>query len=102
MSQDNGHERSAAAVRFAERAVGERGESGRGGRGAAGPPDPELVERPKRRELYPDVVDAPEEEGGVPSRLIKTDRCEAAKEGTPWKMFAGSPSGRAVRRLRSR
>src|SRR4051794_660852 len=50
MSQDNGHERSAAAVRFAERAGGERGESGRGARGAAGPlPDPELVERPKRR-----------------------------------------------------
>src|SRR3954470_20951471 len=49
MSQDNGHERSAAAVRFAERAVGERGESGRGGRGAAGPPRSELVERPKRR-----------------------------------------------------
>jgi len=50
MSQDNGHERSAAAARFAERAVGERGESGRGARVAAGtPPDPELVERPKRR-----------------------------------------------------
>src|SRR4051794_12040584 len=50
MSQDNGHERSAAAVRFAERAGGERGESGRGARGASGPlPDPELVERPKRR-----------------------------------------------------
>jgi transposase len=50
MSQDNGHERSAAAARFAERAVGERGESGRGARGASdAPPDPELVERPKRR-----------------------------------------------------
>src|SRR5215204_2687065 len=50
MSQDNGHERSAAAARFAERAVGERGGSGRGARGASGaPPDPELVERPKRR-----------------------------------------------------
>jgi hypothetical protein len=24
-------------------------------------------------ELYPDVVDGPEEEGGVPSRLLKTD-----------------------------
>jgi hypothetical protein len=33
-------------------------------------------------ELYPDVVDACEEEGGVPSRLIKTDRREAGKEGT--------------------
>src|SRR5437763_15546174 len=49
MSQDNGHERSAAAARFAERAVGERGESGRGARGASGAaPDPELVERPRR------------------------------------------------------
>ena len=50
MSQGNGHERSAAAARFAERAVGERGESSRGARGASGTaPDPELVERPKRR-----------------------------------------------------
>src|SRR4051812_40551004 len=50
MSQDNGHLGSAAAARFAERAVGERGESGRGARGASGSrPDPELVERPKRR-----------------------------------------------------
>src|SRR3954454_11667695 len=50
MSQDNGHERSAAAARFAERAVGERGESGRGARAGSGSaPDPELVERPKRR-----------------------------------------------------
>jgi hypothetical protein len=48
-------------------------------------------------ELYPDVVDAREEEGGVPSRLIKTDRREAGKEGTPWRMFAGSPSGRKLR-----
>jgi transposase-like protein len=50
MSQDNGHDGVAVAARFAERAVGERGESGRGARGASGaPPDPELVERPKRR-----------------------------------------------------
>jgi transposase len=50
MSQDNGHERSAGAARFAERAVGERGESGRGARAAVGTPlDPELVEKPKRR-----------------------------------------------------
>ena len=50
MSEDNGHERSAAAARFAERAVGERGEAGRGVRGVSGsPPDPELVERPRRR-----------------------------------------------------
>jgi transposase-like protein len=50
MSQDNGHDEVAAAARFAEGAVGERGESGRGARAAsAGSPDPELVERPKRR-----------------------------------------------------
>ena len=50
MSQDNGHEGCAAAARFAERAVGERGESGRGARGGSGSsPDPELVERPRRR-----------------------------------------------------
>jgi transposase-like protein len=50
MSEDNGHDEVAAAARFAERAVGERGESGRGARVAFGPsPDPELVERPKRR-----------------------------------------------------
>ena len=49
MSQDNGHDEVAAA-RFAERAVGERGEPGRGARAGSGsPPDPELVERPKRR-----------------------------------------------------
>src|SRR5881397_1373461 len=53
-------------------------------------------------ELYPDVVDAPEEQGGVPSRLIKTDRREAAKEGTPWTMFAGSPPGRTRTGSRSR
>lgn len=47
MSQDNGHDEGAAAPRFAERAVGERRESGRGA--SAGVPDPELVERPKRR-----------------------------------------------------
>ena len=50
MSQDNGYEEVAVAARFAERAVGERGESGRGARAGSGPPpDPELVERPKRR-----------------------------------------------------
>src|SRR4051794_30935717 len=50
MSQNNGHEGSAAAARFAERAVGERGGSGGGVRGAPGsPPEPELVERPRRR-----------------------------------------------------
>jgi hypothetical protein len=48
-------------------------------------------------ELYPNVVDGPEEEGGVPSRLLKTDRRKAEKEGTPCKMFAGSPSGRTTR-----
>jgi BAAT / Acyl-CoA thioester hydrolase C terminal len=51
----------------------------------------------ERLELYPNVVDGPEEEGGVPSRLIKTDRRKAEKEGTPWRMFAGSPSGRTTR-----
>jgi len=54
-----------------------------------------VVRAPK--ELYPEVVDAREEEGGVPSRLMKTDRREAGKEGTPWWMFAGSLSGRATR-----
>ena len=50
MSQDNGHDEVGAAARFAERAVGERGESGRGAcAGSGSPPDPELVERPKRR-----------------------------------------------------
>jgi transposase-like protein len=49
MSQDNGHDGVGAAARFAERGVAERGESGRGARGASGAPDPELVERPKRR-----------------------------------------------------
>src|SRR3954453_15641265 len=54
MSQDNGHERSTAAARFAAPAGGERGESGRGARAesasaSASAPDPELVERPRRR-----------------------------------------------------
>lgn len=50
MSQDNGHDEGAAAARFPERAVGERGGSGRGARAGSGSaPDPELVERPKRR-----------------------------------------------------
>jgi transposase-like protein len=49
MSQGNGHEKAVAAARFAERAVGERGESSRGARAGSGSPDPELVERPKRR-----------------------------------------------------
>jgi hypothetical protein len=47
-----------------------------------------------RLELYPDVVDACEGEGGVPSRLLKTDAGVGRQEGTPWMMFAGSPSGR--------
>ena len=50
MSQDNGHDGVGVAARFAERAVGERGESGRDVRSSSGSsPDPELVERPKRR-----------------------------------------------------
>ncbi len=52
-------------------------------------------------ELYPEVVDACEEEGGVPSRLIKTDAGDGRQEGTPCQMFAGSPSGRMIR-VRSR
>src|SRR5918994_5420312 len=52
MSQDNGHDGVGAGPRFAGRAVGGGGEAGRAARGAAGPPpDPELVERPKRRRL---------------------------------------------------
>src|SRR3954447_19450314 len=50
MSQDDGHDEVGAAARFPERAVGERGGSGRGARAGSGPPpDPELVERPRRR-----------------------------------------------------
>ena len=49
MSQDNGHDGVVAAARFAGRAVGERSESGRARGSSAGVPDPELVERPKRR-----------------------------------------------------
>jgi hypothetical protein len=48
-------------------------------------------------ELYPDVVDGVENEGGVPSRLLKTDAGEGRQEGTPWRMFAGFPSGRMLR-----
>jgi len=50
-----------------------------------------------RQELYPKVVDAREEQGGVPSRLIKTDAGDGRQEGTPCQMFAGSPSGRGTR-----
>jgi hypothetical protein len=52
-------------------------------------------------EIYPDVVDGLEEEGGVPSRLIKTDAGDGRQEGTPWEMFAGSMRT-VLRRLRSR
>jgi hypothetical protein len=45
---------------------------------------------------YPDVVDVFEEEGGVPSRLMKADAGDARQEGTPWGMFAGSALGRAM------
>jgi hypothetical protein len=48
-------------------------------------------------ELYPDVVDACEEEGGVPSRLLKTEAGVGRQEGTPWRMFAGSLLGRRSR-----
>ena len=53
-------------------------------------------------ELYPEVVDGDEEEGGVPSRLLKTEAGDGRQEGTPWWMFAGSPSGRTTTRSRSR
>ncbi len=48
-------------------------------------------------ELYPEVVDACEEEGGVPSRLTKTEAGDGRQEGTPCQMFAGSPPGRTTR-----
>lgn len=48
MSQDNGHD-EAAAARFAERGVAERGESGLARGSSAGAPNPELVQRAKRR-----------------------------------------------------
>lgn len=51
MSQDNGYDEAAAAraARFAERGGAERGEPS-GARGASvGAPDPELIERAKRR-----------------------------------------------------
>src|SRR5918994_5664972 len=52
MSQDNGHDGVGAGPRFAGRAVGGGGEAGRAARGAAGPPpDPELVERARRRKF---------------------------------------------------
>jgi hypothetical protein len=35
--------------------------------------------RAGRRELYPNVVDGREEEGGIPSRLIKIDAGDAGK-----------------------
>ncbi|HXA54651.1 MAG TPA: hypothetical protein VNV37_07235, partial [Solirubrobacteraceae bacterium] len=34
-------------------------------------------------ELYPKVVDAREEVGGVPSRLMKTEAGDGRQEGTP-------------------
>jgi GNAT superfamily N-acetyltransferase len=52
-------------------------------------------------EIYPDVVDGLEDEGGVPSRLLKTDAGVGRQEGTPWEMFAGSMEV-APSRLRSR
>jgi hypothetical protein len=47
-------------------------------------------------------VDVCEEEGGVPSRLIKTEAGDGRQEGTPCQMFAGSPSGRRMKRVGSR
>ena len=57
----------------------------------------QVAQRTVAAELYPEVVDAGEEEGGVPSRLIKTDRREAERKARQWRMFAGSPSGRTTR-----
>src|SRR5665648_1016604 len=57
--------------------------------------------RRRMREIYPDVVDGLESEGGVPSRLLKTDAGDGRQEGTPWEMFAGSRQG-ATSRSRSR
>jgi hypothetical protein len=46
-------------------------------------------------------VDACEKEGGVPSRLLKTEAGVGRQEGTPCRMFAGSPSEGKMR-VRSR
>jgi hypothetical protein len=49
-------------------------------------------------EIYPDVVDAVEKKGGVPSRLIEDRYAGSSRqEGTPWKMFARSPLGRTMK-----
>ena len=53
--------------------------------------------RGELHELYPEVVDAREEEGGVPSRLMKTEAGMAGRKARQWWMFAGSPSGRLMR-----
>jgi len=44
-------------------------------------------------DIYPDVVDGLEIEGGVPPRLMKTDADVGRQEGTPWWMFAGRVEG---------
>nr|MEA2798352.1 hypothetical protein [Phenylobacterium sp.] len=44
-------------------------------------------------EIYPDVVDGLENEGGVPSRLMKTDAGDGRQEGTPCRMFAAPHRG---------
>jgi len=60
-----------------------------------------VVAEAARQEIYPDVVDGLENEGGVPSRLMKTDAGVGRQEGTPCRMFAGSPL-RGRMRSRSR
>jgi hypothetical protein len=55
------------------------------------------VDMDQLAELYPEVVDVRDEEGGVPSRLMKTEAGVGRQEGTPCQMFAGSPSGRRMR-----
>ena len=67
------------------------------GVGWYGAPDTPGVFHSTEPELYPEVVDACEEEGGVPSRLTKTEAGDGRQEGTPCQMFAGSPSGRTTR-----
>ncbi len=53
-------------------------------------------------ELYPNVVDGREEEGGVPSRLIEDrDAGKPAKESTPWVMLRGLRTRTVMTRTRT-
>jgi transposase-like protein len=53
-------------------------------------------------ELYPEVVDGVEEEGGVPSRLLRPTPVITGRKARQWQMFAGSPSQGTTTRSRSR